>query len=299
MTRAGATPIEVVLRPSAELAADDIAALFTASWPGRAGPSGSELEHSLCWVSAHVGERLVGFVNVAWDGGAHAFLLDTTVHPEFRRRGIGASLVRCAADEARELGAEWLHVDYEPQYAEFYRRCGFRPSLAGLIHLSEAKAPPAARTAPLLRKYASSDAADCRQVMAGLGDWFAIPTATDAYLADLERLPTWVARLDDRVVGFVSVTRSAPRAFEVHVLAVAIDRHGQGIGAALMGQAERWAALLGGRFMQVKTLGPSHADPHYEKTRSFYQRLGYEPLFESEGLWGEGNPALVLVKSIG
>jgi len=299
VTGTGATRLEVVLRPSAELAAGELDALLEATWPGGGGPRGSELEHSLCWVSAHVGERLVGFVNVAWDGGVHAFLLDTAVHPEFRRRGIGTSLVRCAAEEARELGARWLHVDYEPKYAEFYRRCGFRPTSAGLIRLSEAPAEPAARTAPLLRKYASSDADACREVMAGLGDWFAIPTATDAYLADLERLPTWVAVLDDRVVGFVSVTRSAPRAFEVHVLAVAIGRHGQGIGAALMGQAERWAALIGGRFMQVKTLGPSRADPHYEKTRSFYQRLGYEPLFESERLWGEGNPVVVLVKVIG
>ncbi|MEW3744789.1 hypothetical protein QOZ75_29375, partial [Pseudomonas aeruginosa] len=35
-------------------------------------------EHSLGWVTARteVGQ-LVGFVNVAWDGGAHAFLIDT------------------------------------------------------------------------------------------------------------------------------------------------------------------------------------------------------------------------------
>jgi GNAT superfamily N-acetyltransferase len=248
-----------------------------------------------------VGERLVGFVNVAWDGGVHAFLLDTTVHPEFRRQGIGVSLVRCAADEARELGAEWLHVDYEPRYAEFYRRCGFRPTQAGLLKLNsdnEGLAGSAARPAPALRKYASSDAAECRSLMAGLGNWFGIPTSTDAYLADLERLPTWVAVLDGTLVGFVSVTRSAARTFEVHVLAVAADRHGQGVGRALMRQAERWASMLGARFMQVKTLGPSHADPHYEKTRGFYLQLGYEPLLETDRFWGEGNPTLLLVKAI-
>jgi hypothetical protein len=33
-------------------------------------------------VTARFGDRaLIGFVNVAWDGGDHAFLIDTKVHP--------------------------------------------------------------------------------------------------------------------------------------------------------------------------------------------------------------------------
>jgi len=291
--------LEVVLRPCADIDEADFSALVAAAWPECSLRLDDVLQHSLCWVSAHVGERLVGFVNVAWDGGVHAFLLDTLVHPEFRRRGIGVSLVRVAADEARERGAEWLHVDYAPTHTEFYRRCGFRPTSAGLLDLRSSAAPGADRSGPILRKYATGDAPACRTLMAGLGNWFGIPTATEAYLADLERVPTWVAVLDAQVVGFVSVTRSAQRTFEVHVLAVAADRHGQGIGRALMQQAERFAAVLGARFIQVKTLGPSHADPHYARTRAFYEHVGYEPLFESEQLWGSGNPALVLVKAIG
>ena len=29
----------------------------------------------------------------------------------------------------------WLHVDYEPHLLDFYRRCGFRHTEAGLMHL--------------------------------------------------------------------------------------------------------------------------------------------------------------------
>lgn len=36
-------------------------------------------DRSLTWVAAWRGEQLVGFVNMATDGGAHAFVLDTTV----------------------------------------------------------------------------------------------------------------------------------------------------------------------------------------------------------------------------
>jgi GNAT superfamily N-acetyltransferase len=93
------------------------------------------LNRSLAHVCAYADDRLVGYVNVATDGGVHAFLLDTTVHPDFQRRGIGAQLVRRATQAARERGARWLHVDYEARLEPFYRSCGFVPTQAGLIAL--------------------------------------------------------------------------------------------------------------------------------------------------------------------
>lgn len=91
---------------------------------------------SFGWVCAHDGARLVGFVNIVWDGGAHAFLLDTTVHRDYQRRGIGTALVREAATFARSNGAEWLHADYDEELEPFYRGCGFRPTSAGLLRLA-------------------------------------------------------------------------------------------------------------------------------------------------------------------
>ncbi|MFC9861249.1 MULTISPECIES: GNAT family N-acetyltransferase [unclassified Streptomyces] len=79
--------------------------------------------------------RLVGYVNVVGDGGVHAFVLDTTVHPDEQRRGLGRRLVTTAAEQARARGARWLHVDYEPALAGFYAGCGFRPTAAGLMAL--------------------------------------------------------------------------------------------------------------------------------------------------------------------
>jgi GNAT superfamily N-acetyltransferase len=94
--------------------------------------------HSLGWVTARaVDGTLVGFVNVAWDGGDHAFLLDTKTHPSRQRLGIGTELVRRAVLGAREAGCEWLHVDWAPGLAPFYvDACGFGPTEAGLIHLA-------------------------------------------------------------------------------------------------------------------------------------------------------------------
>lgn len=112
-------------------------ALFGAAWPGhRVREFAPVLERSLLYVLAFDAERLVGYVNVAWDGGAHAFLLDPTVHPRVRRRGLGSELVRRAVEGTRERGVEWIAVDFEPGLEAFYRRCGFRASHAGVIHLN-------------------------------------------------------------------------------------------------------------------------------------------------------------------
>ena len=93
-------------------------------------------QHSLGWVCAREGRDLAGFVNVGWDGGVHAFILDTMVTGRHRRSGIGAELVAVAAREARAARCEWLHVDFDDQLREFsFDSCGFRPTNAGLIAL--------------------------------------------------------------------------------------------------------------------------------------------------------------------
>ncbi|MFI5710096.1 GNAT family N-acetyltransferase [Kribbella sp. NPDC051620] len=92
--------------------------------------------HALTWVGAFSNDQLVGFVQVCWDGGAHAFVLDTAVHPSYGRQGIGKELVRLAAEESKAAGCEWLHVDYEPHLVDFYvKACGFSPTEAALLRL--------------------------------------------------------------------------------------------------------------------------------------------------------------------
>lgn len=116
--------------------------LFLESWPGhRARDFDRTHQHSLTFICAFFGSRLVGYVNVATDGGAHTFLLDPTVHPDFRHRGIRTELVRLATSAARAAKAEWLHVDFEPAFEPFYAAAGFRPSAAGLIALASSSQP--------------------------------------------------------------------------------------------------------------------------------------------------------------
>lgn len=94
------------------------------------------IQYSLGWVSArHLG-KLVGFVNVAWDGGKHAFILDTMVAPTHQRRGLARAVVEVAIERSRQAGCEWLHVDFEAHLRPFYyEACGFKPTDAGVFSL--------------------------------------------------------------------------------------------------------------------------------------------------------------------
>jgi GNAT superfamily N-acetyltransferase len=120
---------------------DDEVNALTLSYGGNAEPGWWDRirPHSLGWGTARLADgALIGFVNVAWDGGDHAFLLDPKVHPDLRHRGIGTELVRRAAIEAKRAGCEWLHVDFRGELAPFYfEACEFQPTTAGLIHLPE------------------------------------------------------------------------------------------------------------------------------------------------------------------
>jgi GNAT superfamily N-acetyltransferase len=103
-------------------------------------------QHSLGWVCARDAEGLVGFVNVPWDGGVHAFILDTLVTERAQHHGVGTRLVAIAADEARAAGCEWLHVDFEDHLRPFYfGSCGFTLTNAGLIALFDQKSLPGRR----------------------------------------------------------------------------------------------------------------------------------------------------------
>jgi GNAT superfamily N-acetyltransferase len=126
-------PVEYVINPAISNKA--LNALFDESWPNHNWRDFTlEHQYSLAYIVAYAAEA-VGYVNLAWDGGIHAFLLNPTVHPHWRRREIGRNLVEQAAQVAKARGIHWLHVDYQPELQTFYEKCGFKPTQAALLSL--------------------------------------------------------------------------------------------------------------------------------------------------------------------
>ncbi len=93
-------------------------------------------KHSLGWVCMRESDKLIGFANVSWDGGVHAFLLDVIVANAFQRRGLATLMVREVVIQSRAAGCEWLHVDFEPHLSGFYlESCDFARTSAGIMAL--------------------------------------------------------------------------------------------------------------------------------------------------------------------
>jgi GNAT superfamily N-acetyltransferase len=119
--------------------------LFRAAWGSEKPNYGRVLDHSFTWVTYRCNDKLTGFANVAWDGGGHFFLLDVTVHPDWRGRGFARRMVQEAIELCRGKG-EWLHVDTESVelMRGLFEPCGFRLSPAGVVDLRVAPGGPLA-----------------------------------------------------------------------------------------------------------------------------------------------------------
>ena len=95
----------------------------------------------------------------------------------------------------------------------------------------------------------------CAVVLRDLPDWFGIEEATSAYIRDVAELPTFA--VDDD--AFIALKTHNARAAEVYVMGVRRERHGEGLGTAVLDAGEAYLRDRGVEYLQVKTLGPSRS----------------------------------------
>ena len=135
----------------------------------------------------------------------------------------------------------------------------------------------------------------CRSILEALPQWFGLPESVADYVRDVASLPTFAVEGD----AFLALRVHTPQAAEIHVMGVRAERHGHGLGTALLTAAEGFLRDRGIEYLEVKTLGPSHPSEHYAATRRFYESRGFAPLEETTAFWGEQNPCLIMVKHLG
>ncbi|BDA72115.1 GNAT family acetyltransferase [Calothrix sp. PCC 7716] len=84
------------------------------------------------WVGVHEKGKLIAFGYIAGTGLEHGYLEDIMVHPGYQRKGIGSALVKILLEEAKRIGIKIVTVTFKASHSNFYSRCGFMPSSAGL-----------------------------------------------------------------------------------------------------------------------------------------------------------------------
>jgi ribosomal protein S18 acetylase RimI-like enzyme len=148
----------------------------------------------------------------------------------------------------------------------------------------------------VLRPILEGESSFCERVLRSLPDWFGIESALAHYVEQTNVLPTWIAEIDGEPVGFLSIRHHSPHAAEIDCMAVLPAFHRRGVGRAMIEFIERHLREQGIRLLQVKTVSRSRPDPFYEKTRRFYESVGFVPLEEFPNLW-PGNPCQQYVKT--
>ncbi len=107
-----------------------------------------------------------------------------------------------------------------------------------------------------------------------------------------------LAKIDDQVVGFLSLKKHSEYAYEIYVMGVSPEYHRSGIGKELIKATEQYLRQLNVEFLQVKTLSSERENEAYRKTRLFYKNCGFRQLEVFPDLWDKDNPCLLMIKNI-
>lgn len=137
-----------------------------------------------------------------------------------------------------------------------------------------------------------------REILEALPDWFGIPEAREAYIADSEGQTFFAAMEDDSPRGFLCLKETGRDTVELAVMGVLQEFHRRGIGRKLFGAAREQARKEKYSFLQVKTVEMGHY-PEYDATNRFYLSLGFQEFEVFPTLWDEGNPCQIYCLFLG
>ena len=139
---------------------------------------------------------------------------------------------------------------------------------------------------------------DTARLLSTVPEWFGQPESNAEYIDAARTKETWTVRDNaGKVIGLTLVDRHFPHVAEIHLTVVDREFHGSGVGSAMVEALEAEALGNGVKLLEVKTLGASHPDEGYRRTRHFYEKCGFLALEETD-LWGEDTPCLIMVKPL-
>jgi GNAT superfamily N-acetyltransferase len=146
------------------------------------------------------------------------------------------------------------------------------------------------------------DGPACDAIVASLPYHFGMESGRETCAAAVRREEGLAALTGGEIAGFLTWRPWYRESREITWMAVHANRRGEGIGRALL---EHLAATSAehARYLVVTTLSEATPEPgiadSYARTRWFYARNGFEPIWDPAGWWDDANQAVVMVRSLG
>jgi ribosomal protein S18 acetylase RimI-like enzyme len=115
-----------------------------------------------------------------------------------------------------------------------------------------------------------------------LPEWFGVREANLHYAQQAEMLAGYVARIGGEPKGMLLLKECSPISAEIYWMGVDPRCHRCGIGRALVTAACDRARANGGKFLFVATLHPGDPYEPYQRTRRFYEAMGFRYVLEEQ-----------------
>ena len=135
------------------------------------------------------------------------------------------------------------------------------------------------------------------KILYSLPEWFGLPESTAEYIETCRSLPFWAEYRDGSPIGFLAMQETSPYTAELYVMGVLKEYHRQGVGRALFAAFQEYAKSEGYEYLQVKTVDAGRY-PEYDRTRLFYESLGFRKLETFPTIWDEWNPCQIYVMAL-
>lgn len=136
------------------------------------------------------------------------------------------------------------------------------------------------------------------RLTAMLPSWFGKPDSNAKYADQAELLDGYVAESDGVRRGLLLLKQSSSAGAEVYWMAVDPMCHRSGVGRALMETAVEGARTRGATYLFVATLHPGIADEPYQRTRRFYEAMGFVHVLDEQFPADPGNPIAYYLKQL-
>jgi N-acetylglutamate synthase-like GNAT family acetyltransferase len=131
-----------------------------------------------------------------------------------------------------------------------------------------------------------------------LPEWFGKPESNAKYAAQAEILDGYVAEVDGARKGLLLLKKHGATSAEVYWMGVDPACHRGGLGRRLVEAATDACRSNGIKYLFVVTLHPSDPYEPYQRTRKFYEALGFAYVLEEQSPADPENPLGFYLKEL-